>query len=205
MKLEKLVSSEQKTGQSSGYPTHYTSKVSMPLPSDAEVKRVMGDSINPDTLNVIKMFSGCGDMYAATVGFVNSVFTAEGINLRAREMIILRSAKILNSPYEWQANVQFARNVGLTDLEINAVKSDGPVVGIDPEYALLCKATDEMTFSGTLTDATLTEMMKRYDEVHCRKYILFIAWFNLLPRFLNACRVPLETSDKVGNKTGPLG
>jgi alkylhydroperoxidase family enzyme len=202
--MSKVVSSAQDTGQSSGYPTHYTSKVSVPLPSDAEVKRVMGDSLNPDTLNVIKMFTGTGDMYAATVGFVNSVFTAEGINLRAREMIILRSAKILNSPYEWQANIKFARNVGLSEVEIDAVKSDGPVTGINPEYVLLCKATDEMTFSGTLTDATLTEMMKRYDETLCRKYILIIAWFNLLPRFLNACRMPLETTDKVGNKTGPL-
>lgn len=186
------------------YQTEYTSKVAVPLPSDDEAKKVIGGSFNPDTLNVIKMFSGTGDMYSASVGFVNAVFQAEGINLKAREMIILRSAKILNSPYEWQANVVFARNVGLSEDEINAVASDGPVTGINPEYVLLCKATDEMTKTGTLTDATLTEMMKRYDVTHCRKYILIIAWFNLLPRFLNACRVPMETTDKVGNKTGPL-
>jgi hypothetical protein len=32
-----------------------------------------------------------------------------------------------------------------------------------------------------------------------------IAWFNLLSRFLNGCRVPLETTDKIGAGTSPLG
>jgi alkylhydroperoxidase family enzyme len=187
------------------HPTKYTSRVSMPLPSDAEVKRVMGDSFNPvKTLNVIKMFTGTGDMYEASTGLVRAVFQAEGVSPKCREMIILRSAKLLNTPYEWQANAQFAHNVGLSDDEINAVTADGPVTGVNPEYVLLLKATDEMTHTGTLTDQTLTEMMKRYDEIHCRKYILIIAWFNLLPRFLNACRVPLETTDKVGSGSAPL-
>jgi hypothetical protein len=35
--------------------------------------------------------------------------------------------------------------------------------------------------------------------------VLMIAWFNLLSRFLNGCRVPLETTDKIGAGTSPLG
>jgi hypothetical protein len=31
-----------------------------------------------------------------------------------------------------------------------------------------------------------------------------VLWFNLLSRFLNGCRVPLETTDKVGARTSPL-
>jgi hypothetical protein len=186
-------------------PPSYTSKVSVPLPSEDEIRKVIGSSYDPKTtLNVIQMFAGMGDLYAATVALVNAVFVAKGISPRAREMIILRSAKVLNSPYEWQANVVFARNVGLSEVEITAVSSDGPVSGVDPEYVLLCKATDEMSTTGTLTDATLSEMLKRYDLTTCRKFNLIIAWFNLLPRFLNACRVPLETTDKVGGRSSPL-
>jgi len=186
-------------------PSKYTSKVTVPLPSEDEIREVMGSSYNPKTtLNVIQMFSGTGDMYAATVGLVNAVFVAKGISPKAREMIILRSAKVLNSPYEWQANAVFAHNVGLSDGEIAAASADGPVTGIEPEYILLCRATDEMCTTGTLTDGTLAEMQKRYDLTICRKFILMIAWFNLLPRFLNACRVPLETTDKVGPRSSPL-
>jgi alkylhydroperoxidase/carboxymuconolactone decarboxylase family protein YurZ len=38
------------------------------------------------------------------------MFQAEGIDPRTREMIILRAAKVLNAPYETQANVQMAKN-----------------------------------------------------------------------------------------------
>jgi alkylhydroperoxidase family enzyme len=187
------------------HPTEYTSTVSIPLPPDEVVRKTIGDSYNPaKALNVIKMFAGTGDMYAATIGLVNAVFQAEGIDPKAREMIILRSAKILNSPYEWQANARMASNAGLSNDEIEAAATDGPVAGIDPEYVLLCRATDELSTTGTLTDDTLANMLQKYGETVARKYVLIIAWFNLLSRFLNGCRVPLETTDKIGQRTSPI-
>jgi hypothetical protein len=51
----------------------------------------------------------------------------------------------------------------------------------------------------------LQRLRDAYDVVICRKFILIIAWFNLLARFLNGCRVPLETGDKLVNHTYPLG
>ena len=82
-------------------PTHYTSKVAIPLPSEETVRRVIGKSFSPEkTLNVIKMFAGTEDMYEATVGLVKAIFETQGIEPRLREMVILRAAAILNAPYE---------------------------------------------------------------------------------------------------------
>ena len=119
-------------------------------------------------------------------------------------MIILRAAKVLESPYEWQANTQMAKNVGLSAKEIEAAASDGPVVDINPEYVLVCKATDELSTGSTLRDETLRELLDKYGDTIARKLVLMIAWFNLLSRFLNGCRVPLETTDKIGTGTSPL-
>ena len=187
-------------------PAHYTSKVSIPLPSDEAVRRIIGNSYNPErTLNVIKMFAGTEDMFEATIGLVKAIFKAQGIDPKTREMIILRAAKVLNAPYEWQANTQMAKNAGLSSKEIDAAASDGPVANINPEYVLVCKATDELSTSGTLRDETLSELLKKYGDTITRKLVLMIAWFNLLSRFLNGCRVPLETTDKIGTGTSPLG
>jgi alkylhydroperoxidase family enzyme len=186
-------------------PANYTSKVAIPLPSDDAVRRVIGNSYSPEkTLNVIKMFAGTEDRYTATIGLVKAIFQTQGVDPKLREMIILRAATVLNAPYEWQANTQMAKNTGLSAKEIDAAGSDGPVVGINPEYVLVCKATDELSKSGTLRDETLSELLKRYDDVITRKLVLMIAWFNLLSRFLNGCRVPLETTDKIGTGTSPL-
>jgi alkylhydroperoxidase/carboxymuconolactone decarboxylase family protein YurZ len=187
------------------HPAHDTPKVAIPLPSDDAIRRIMGNSYDPEkTLNVIKMFAGCEDLFDATIGLVKAIFNAQGIDPRMREMIILRAATVLDSPYEWQANTQMAKNVGLSPEEINAAASDGPVAGIDPEYVLVSKATDELSETGTLRDETLSELLDKYGESISRKIILMIAWFNLLSRFLNGCRVPLETTDKIGTGTSPL-
>jgi alkylhydroperoxidase family enzyme len=188
------------------HPAHDTPQVAIPLPSDEAVRRIIGKSYDPKkTLNVIKMFAGTEDLFDATIGLVKAIFNAQGVDPRTREMIILRAAKVLDAPYEWQANTQMAKNAGLSAQEINAAASDGPVAGIDPEYVLVCKATDELSKTGTLRDETLSELLDRYGESISRKIVLMIAWFNLLSRFLNGCRVPLETTDKIGTGTSPLG
>jgi alkylhydroperoxidase family enzyme len=185
---------------------HYTSKVAIPLPSDEAIRAIIGSSYDPEkTLNVIKMFAGTEDLFEATIGLVKAIFQTQGIDPKLREMIILRAATVLNAPYEWQANTQMAKNAGLSSEEIAAAGSDGPVAGINPEYVLVCKATDQLSKSGTLQDETLSELLNRYGETITRKLVLMIAWFNLLSRFLNGCRVPLETTDKIGTGTSPLG
>jgi alkylhydroperoxidase family enzyme len=151
------------------------------------------------------MFAGTEDLFEATIGLVRAMFHAKGIAPTTREMIILRAAKVLNAPYEAHANVQMAKNVGLSPADIEAASSDDPVSGINPEYVLVCRATDELSKSGTLRDETLHELLDRYGETISRKIVLMIGWFNMLSLFLNGCRVPLETTDKLGTRTSPLG
>ena len=186
-------------------PPGYTSHVAIALPPDEQVRTVLGESYQPGaTLNVVKMFAGTADLAPPIAGLVDAIFKAEGIDPKAREMIILRVAKNLNCPYEWQANTTLARNVGLSQQEIDAVSADGPVDGVAPEYVLLCAAADELATEHTLSDETLASMLDRYDETTCRKLVLMMSWFHMLSLFLNACRVPLETTDKVGSRTSPL-
>jgi alkylhydroperoxidase family enzyme len=182
-----------------------TVSITISLPTDESVQSVVGPSYEPDNeLNVIKMMAGTEDMYSAAVGFIRALFLARGVDPKTREMIMLRAAKVLHCPYEWEANKVLATNVGLNELEIEAAGSEGPVLGVDADYVLICRATDELSLDANLTDATLAELLDRYGEVVCRKLILMIGWFNLLARFLNGCRVPLENFEKLRNKTDPL-
>jgi alkylhydroperoxidase/carboxymuconolactone decarboxylase family protein YurZ len=100
------------------YPTTYTSAVAIPLPSEQTVQQMFGKSYDPErTLNVLKMFAGTEDLCEATMGIVKAMFAAKGIDPKIREMIILRAAKVLNAPYEAQANVVMAKNAGLSAAE----------------------------------------------------------------------------------------
>jgi alkylhydroperoxidase family enzyme len=189
-------------------PTRYQATVVVPLPDEDEITRAVGDGYDPATaLNVMKMMSGTGDFFPALVGMVKAVFGEPDIDARHREVIILRAASVLHCPYEWQANEQMARNAGLTTSEIETIAGEGDL-GLDElhaDYQLLIAATDELLVSGTLTDRTLQALLDTFGTTTTRKYIVTIAWFSLLSLFLNGTRVPLETTDKIGRRTSPLG
>jgi alkylhydroperoxidase family enzyme len=185
-------------------PTAYTTKVAVPLPDEADIAKVIGDGYDSDTtLNVLKMFAGTEDIYPALIGMVQAMFGTSGIDAKHREVIILRAASVLNCPYEWQANAQMAANAGLTGAEIDALAADGPVEGINKDYALLAEAVDELFTAGTLTDPTLQSLLDVYGAVGTRKYVAMIGWFSMLSLFLNGTRVPMETTDKIGSRTSP--
>ncbi len=183
----------------------YETSVHVPLPTDQELGLLRKMALKPGgDLNVSRMVAGTDDMMLGVVAMVQGVFGAKHIPTQSRELIILRSAMLLNCPYEWQQNTQMAKNAGCTQEQIDAVAANGPVTTLGDEINLIMKATDELTNSATLTDSTLQALLNRYQPTVTRKLILTISWFNLLTRFLNGCRVPIETEDKIGNRTTPL-
>jgi alkylhydroperoxidase/carboxymuconolactone decarboxylase family protein YurZ len=155
-------SSYKREGDDMAIPRQYPHTTAVPTPSDDDVRRVVGDSYDPDSaLNVTKMFAGTEDLFPALIGMVQAVFGTPDIDAKHREMIVLRSASVLNVPYEWQANAKMAANADLTAGEIQAAASDGLVQGVAEEYVLICRATDELLRDGTLSDPTLAGLLER--------------------------------------------
>jgi 4-carboxymuconolactone decarboxylase len=184
---------------------HLGYAVAIPLPTDAELPKEIAATLaaNPP-INVLRMLAGSGDMFPAVLAMIKAVFYAADINPRLREIIVLRCAHLLNCPYEWQANIVMAPNAGVTADEIAAIGTNGPVENSDPAIRLICKATDEITQKATLADETLAGLIAAYGPRIASKYILAIGWFNLLSRFLNATRVPLEAESKLAGRTSPI-
>jgi hypothetical protein len=84
-------------------PTDFAAKIRVSLPSEEELRRVLGKDYDASrTLNVIKMFAGTDDMYTAVASFIKAVFQAAGVDPCIREMIVLRAAKRYNALYEWR-------------------------------------------------------------------------------------------------------
>jgi alkylhydroperoxidase family enzyme len=180
-------------------------RVVIPLPADADLPAdVVATLAASPPINVLRMFAGTQEMFPAVMAMVRTLFYSKDIEPRLREIIVLRCAHLLDCPYEWQANVVMARNAGLTDGEIAALRSDGPVESSDAATRLICTATDELTRTATLTDATLAALMAAHGPRLASKYILAVGWFNLLSRFLNGTRVPLESADKLKGRTAPV-
>jgi alkylhydroperoxidase family enzyme len=184
-------------------PVGYNTSISIPLPTDEQlVPEVVAKLRQANDLNVARMLAGTTDMLEGATGLVRALCQAKDIDPKIRQLIILRIAYLLDCPFDWQANVVMARNAGCSQEQIEAMTSDGTPATLDRKTTLVMLATDELTKTGTLSDRTLQKLRETYDDVVCRKLVLIIAWFNLLSRFLNGCRVPLK---KLGDRTSPLG
>ena len=166
----------------------------IPLPRDEELPKENVELLaNAPPLNVTRMFAASEDMFPGIVALVRAMFTSRDIEPRLREMIILRTAHLLDCTYEWQANIIFAKNVGLSDEQIALVGADGAVIGLDPIGDLICRATDEITKEAVISDNTLAKLKSQFGPKIALKYIVEMSWFNMLSRFILSTRVPLET------------
>ena len=69
---------------------------------------------------------------------------------------------------------------------------------MSPDHALICQATDEITASVRLADDTLALVRTRWGNPGARELILVVAYYNMVSRFLESARVPLEGHDLLG-------
>jgi alkylhydroperoxidase family enzyme len=111
-------------------------------------------------IRVLRMFAGAQDRDPGIVALIKGIFTSQGVDPKLREIIILRTAYLTNCAYEWEANVVFARKVGLTDEQMTLLCTDGPVTGLDPLSNLISRATYEITQQAAISDGALAQLLE---------------------------------------------
>jgi len=104
------------------------------------------------------------------------------ISARQQKLIVLRVAHRFESTYQWTHNSMGAKQVGITDEEIDAVRigASSPVWG--REDRVLMAAIDQTCDGGKIDDATWMELnavMSRHqimDLIHAVGYFTMVAW-----------------------------
>jgi alkylhydroperoxidase family enzyme len=139
-------------------------------------------------------------LFRAWIGFGAALLYGT-LPARDRELAILRTAHHRGSAYEWAQHVRLAREAGLTDQEVEAVRGAGrpdepeTVRGgheWDGADRLVLDVADELHERGDLTDATWQAMCARYDEPGRIELVMLVAHYDMLAVVLNTLRVSVE-------------
>jgi 4-carboxymuconolactone decarboxylase len=173
----------------------------IPLPTDDELdpgKREILASGPP--LNVFRMVAGAGRALRPFLGLGASVLNGP-LDARRREIVVLRVAHATSARYEWVQHEQLGRSVGLTDLEIGAIRDEEPVSSLDEEGNLICRVADEVSRDVRLSDAALDQIVQRYGPREASELILLVSYYNMVSRFLESTRVELEGGPLLGGRT----
>jgi alkylhydroperoxidase family enzyme len=169
-----------------------------PLPSDDELTPGALEILN--TLLPMNLFRAVAALPPVLRPFLElggALLNGEHLTAVEREIAILRVAHLTQAGYERHQHEQLSRNLGMTDAQIDATAADRP--DLDPDGLLICRATDEMTRGVRLTDATLADVRGRWGDDGATELILVVAYYNMVSRFLESRRVPLESHAVLGD------
>jgi 4-carboxymuconolactone decarboxylase len=165
----------------------------IPLPDDhilpEDIKKILA-TVPP--LNVFRMFANAPASFKGINELARSILLESQFDPRKREIAVLRVAHATRSEYEWTQHVLVAKMTGVTDGEIEIIRTEDPVTSLDEESNLLCRVADEISNDVRLSDEALSRILSRYGIQGATELILCVSYFNMISRFLESTRVSLE-------------
>lgn len=173
-----------------------TTPIRIPLPEDGELSEehaALLGSLPP--ANVFRMVANAPASLEAFVAVARSILAESELPPRDREIAVLRVAAVTGAEYERVQHERIARMVGVSDEEVEAVAAGGE--GLGERDTLLCRAAEEISRDVRLSDEALGQLVETYGVRQTTELIFCVSYFNMLSRFLESTRVPLEDFDPV--------
>lgn len=165
----------------------------IPLPEDEALPADIRETLSRlPPANVFRMLANAPASFHGLVQLAMSILRESELDARKREIAVLRVAQVTGARYEWVQHVRIALQCGVTQEEIDRIGVDGPVDGLDEESLLLCRVAEEISRDVRLSDEALAAILERYGVRQASELILCCSYFNMVSRFLESMRVPLE-------------
>ena len=108
---------------------------------------------------------------------------------RHRELLILRTAWLLNSDYLWSTHVPAARAAGFTTADVRRVAEGPDAKGWTAFEATLLRVADQLFRNSFVNDAEYEALGAEYDQPHTMDAVMTVADFLSLGLIYNALGV----------------
>lgn len=179
-----------------GWIRHATPRLTPP-PPDARglvframsfVARRFGRSELPDVFTVLNLHPR---LFWGWLYFASRLMPFGRLPAPVREKLILRTAWITRSRYEWGQHVDIGLRVGVRDEEILAI-TRGPQGFDDTQDRALMRACDELLSDHVISDATWATLRERYGDRLLVEIVMLVGHYEMLAGFLNSAGLLLE-------------
>jgi 4-carboxymuconolactone decarboxylase len=172
----------------------------------ARVPYVQRDQMPPDKLGIY-------DRIASTRGSVQNVFaallnspdaaeavTSMGEYLRyncpldpaIRETAILATAREMGNRYEWAQHEPVAREVGVRDEVIEAIRSGKAPMGLPAKEGVFAQGARELTRDGALTERTLAAIEHLLGTRQAVDFVVLVSYYGMVARIISTFQVDFD-------------
>jgi 4-carboxymuconolactone decarboxylase len=163
-----------------------------PLPPD--VAAHVAD-LGAQQVNLYRSLSHAPDLLRAWIEFAWALRGHDTTSRRLRELMILRTAALHHSQYEWHQHRRMAREVGVTEYQVAELEMWRTSDGFTAEERAALALTDAIV-ADEVPDAVVRELERHFTHAQRIELTVTVAFYSMVPRILEALRVPVEGSER---------
>ena len=113
--------------------------------------------------------------------------------LALRELAIVAVGRYWNSELEWLVHARLAREAGIGDAVIEAIRTAEPPEFTSADEASVYRFTRELLHHGTASDETYADVRERFGTVGIVDLTALVGYYTMVAMTLNAHEVPLPS------------
>jgi alkylhydroperoxidase family enzyme len=163
------------------------------LPLEGDVGERIA-SLGARQVNLYRSLAHAPELLDAWIDWAWALRTKCTTSRALRELMILRTAVVMRSEYEWHQHVPMAAGAGVPHEKITGIAAWQSSQLYDaPERAALM-LTDAM-LTGNVPDAVHDEVAEHFSAQETVELVLTAGFYAMVPRVLDACRVPVEDAE----------
>ena len=111
---------------------------------------------------------------------------------KTRELLIMRTAALTRTEYEWGHHVEAAQKAGFSDEEIRRIASGPDAPGWSEEHAAVLRAADELRHEALVSDRTWKTLAKYYDTQRLIEIVYTSGGYTMTALAINSLGIQLE-------------
>jgi alkylhydroperoxidase family enzyme len=153
--------------------------------------RLAGDRDRP--LNVITTLANHPRLFRRWLGLGEQLVDHSTLPPRLRELVILRTATLADSSYEWAHHEVIGRSAGLSDDEIARVREGPDAAGWSDADRVVLRAVDELHGGHDLSEPTWVALSARWHTQQLMDLVMTVGFYTMTAMSLNAFRVEIDS------------
>jgi 4-carboxymuconolactone decarboxylase len=162
-----------------------------PLPDDVAAQV---EELGAKQVNLYRCLAHAPDLLRAWMRFAWALRGHDKTSRRLRELMILRTATLHQSPYEWHQHRRMAAEAGATDYEVAELEMWRTSTAFSPADRAALALTDAIV-SGEVPADVIGELARHFDHEQRVELTVTAAFYSMVPRVLDALGVPVEQPD----------
>ncbi|HTX30825.1 MAG TPA: carboxymuconolactone decarboxylase family protein [Solirubrobacteraceae bacterium] len=158
------------------------------LPDDVAAQ--VGDA-GAKQVNLYRCLAHAPELLRAWITFAWALRGNSATSRRMRELMILRTAMLHESRYEWHQHVHMATQLGVEETEIAQLESWQTSSLFDQRTKAALAFTDAIV-EGRVPAHINAELAAHFNETQRIELTVTAAFYSMVPRVLDALDVPIE-------------